>query len=285
MVKFDTHKAERKNTWLRLAFTGPAGSGKTLTSLKIATYMANKMGTRAALIDTEGNSSELYGNKYDFEVLPFEENMPPDIYAEAIVQLSLEFNPIIIDSLTHAWIKSLEMVDNIADQKFKGNRWAAWSIVTPKVNALVDTILQTPVHIIGTMRVKTEWATEKDERTGKSKPVKIGLAPVQREGMDYEFTIVGEMNESAVTFTKWRDCPIDNKVIHEPGEEVAEVIWDWLHEGEAEPRQWTKYQLMKYGEIVYGISPKEIGLALEKAKLEFDPEKWDEMKEALANYG
>jgi hypothetical protein len=113
-------------------------------------------------------------------------------------------------------------------------RGAAWSELTPIQNELIESILQYPGHVIATLRTKTAWETEKDERTGKAKPVKVGLAPIQREGVDYEFTIVLELSEGGlakVGKTRW--SAIADKVFAKPGEKFAKELLGWLGSGEA----------------------------------------------------
>jgi hypothetical protein len=43
------------------------------------------------------------------------------------------------------------------------------------------------MHILASMRAKTEWVLDRDDQTGKSTPRKVGLAPVMRDGIEYEF--------------------------------------------------------------------------------------------------
>jgi hypothetical protein len=54
-------------------------------------------------------------------------------------------------------------------------------------NALIDKIMSAPMHILASMRAKTEWGLDRDDETGKSTPQKVGLAPVMRDGIEYEF--------------------------------------------------------------------------------------------------
>jgi hypothetical protein len=104
--------------------------------------------------------------------------------------------------------------------------------VTPLHNALVDAILGCRSHVIATMRSKVDYIMEADPRTGKTSPRKVGLAPIQREGMDYEFDIVGDMNlEHELIITKTRCKTLDGQVYSKPGRDVAATILGWLNSG------------------------------------------------------
>jgi hypothetical protein len=183
-------KAERKHRKLRLALAGPSGSGKTMSALLIAKGMVEKMGGRVCVIDTEKGSSDLYADVMDFDVLEFNAPYPPDKYVKGIKLAEKEgYTICIIDSGSHEWNGEggcLQMVDKIIQASSSKNSYAAWNVVTPKHNEFVEAILQSSMHIIVTMRSKTAYELVKVN--GKTQPVKIGLAPITREGMDFEFT-------------------------------------------------------------------------------------------------
>jgi hypothetical protein len=178
-------KAERKQARLRLALSGPSGSGKTLSALLLATGL----GGRIAVIDTEHDSASLYAEDAEFDVTSLSAPYSPERYIEAIKSAEASgYSVLIIDSYSHEWIGAggcLEINDSIAKQKYKGNTWSAWNETTPRHRKLVDTILTSPLHIICTMRSKTETV----QGEGK-KIIKLGMKSEQREGSDYEFTVV-----------------------------------------------------------------------------------------------
>ena len=187
-------KAERKHARLRLALTGPSGAGKTMGALRLAKGMAQGLTCTIALIDTEKGSSELYAHVTDFDVLQFHPPFPPKKYLQGIKLAEQEgYGILIIDSLSHAWNGEgglLEMVDayRVADPRQNG--FAAWKKAAPEHTRLVEALLQTTLHIIVTLRSKVAYEVVHDEKTGRTRPVKVGLAPIQREGLDYEFTTV-----------------------------------------------------------------------------------------------
>ncbi len=229
-------KATRQTARLRLGLIGPAGSGKTYSALKIAHHF----GGRVALIDTEHGSASKYAlteggtpgkDGFAFDVLE-PETFSPQTYVEAIrVAGQHGYNLLIIDSLSHAWIGkggALELVDR-ASAKARGNSFAAWRHVTPLHNELVDTILASPCHVIATLRSKMEYVQERDERTGKTGIRKVGMQPIQRDGIEYEFDVVGDLDqEHVLSITKSR-CPVlSEQVIPKPGSGLAAMLKDWL---------------------------------------------------------
>lgn len=206
-------KAERKKAKLRLALCGPSGSGKSYSSLLIA----QGLGGRIAMIDTERGSGELYSHLCDYDVCQIAPPFSVKKYLEAIKGAEAAgYSTIIIDSLTHAWAAEgglLDLVDKKTAASSSRNSYTAWRDVTPMHNNLVDAMLQSNCHIIATMRTKTAYEIQENDR-GKKAPVKIGTAPVQRDGMDYEFTTVFDISPERhmATVNKDRTSLFDGQV-------------------------------------------------------------------------
>ena len=240
MITFQ--KAVKEQVKLRLAIYGPAGAGKTASALRIA----HGIGGRIAFIDTENYSASRYadGLNYAGEFVPFSFDVvsltKPTIehYVEAIQSAeNAGYNVLIIDSLSHGWQELLEEIDRIAKTKYRGNSWSAWSDGTPKQKSLIRAITQSNMHIIATMRAKTEWETGKDEKTGKSKPVRIGLAPEQGKGIEYEFDMLMEINDSHyATIIKDRSGKFQDQEIYCPDEKFGKELAEWLTQGVAPVR-------------------------------------------------
>lgn len=173
----------------RIAIAGPAGSGKTMWSLQWATVLAE--GGKIAVIDTERSSASLYADQFSFDVLQMSPPFHPDRLIEAIQSAETAgYAVIIVDSLSHFWSGAggvLEIVEQ-AGSKFKGNSFAAWQVGTPIQQRMVDKLISSTAHVICTMRSKTEYVTESDN--GRMSPKKVGLAPQQRQDIEYEFTLV-----------------------------------------------------------------------------------------------
>lgn len=223
-------KANKTQSRLRLALIGPSGSGKTYTALTLAQHL----GQRVAVIDTERGSASKYADLFSFDVLELD-SFNPITYVEAIKAAEAAgYDVLIIDSLSHAWMGkegALEQVDRAAKRSQSGNSFAAWRDVTPMHNALVDAMLQSRCHIIGTMRAKTEYVVEMNEK-GKQTPRKVGLAPVQRDGLEYEFDVVADMNlDNDLIVSKTRCPAIAGQVISKPGKPLADTLHQWLTSG------------------------------------------------------
>jgi KaiC/GvpD/RAD55 family RecA-like ATPase len=224
--------ASKKRSRARVALVGPSGSGKTYTALRIATGIGGKV----ALIDTERGSASKYADRFKFDVLELE-SFDPRKYTEAILTAGeAGYEVLIIDSLSHAWEGkdgALELVDKAADRSKAKNSFAAWKEVTPVHHQMVDAILRSKCHIIATMRVKTEWLVE--NVNGKQTPRKVGLAPVQRQGMEYEFDVVGDLDEAKLVVTKSRCPALTKAVVTEPGEDFGATLKAWLTDGVEAP--------------------------------------------------
>jgi hypothetical protein len=178
-------KAQRSQAKLRLAIAGPSGSGKTYSSL----LMASGIGGKIAVIDTEHGSASLYADLVDFDVMELHAPYSPERYIEAIEAAEKAgYDVLVIDSYSHEWTGAggcLEINDSTAKARYKGNTWSAWSETTPRHRKLVDKILTSPLHIICTMRSKTETAQGENKKV-----VKLGMKSEQRDGAEYEFTVV-----------------------------------------------------------------------------------------------
>jgi len=221
-------KASKKRQKLRLAVFGVSGSGKTYTALRIAKGMVPQ--GRIAVIDSEHGASELYSDRFEFDVLNLEDHSP-DRYAEALeLAAKAGYDAVIIDSFTHAWYKLLEIVDQIAKAKYKGNTFSAWSEGTPAQNRLVNAILKSPFHLIATMRSSTEWSIE--EVNGRKTPVRVGTNPNQGKGIEFEFTMLMEMTPDHYgKFIKDRTGKFQDKIIDKPDELLGGQLIEWLNTG------------------------------------------------------
>ncbi len=226
-------QATRKQAKARVAIDGPAGSGKTYTSLLAATVLAN--GGKIAVIDTERGSASLYADEFTFDVAELE-NFNPRNYINAIdAAEQAGYSVIVIDSLSHAWEGEggiLDMHDAATKRQNSQNSYTAWKDVTPVHREFVDRLLQSKCHIIATMRSKMEYSQEKDSN-GKTVIRKIGLAPVQRAGTEYEFTVVCDMDvEHNLSVSKSRCKPLADKLVKLPDAKFFGILNDWLNSGD-----------------------------------------------------
>ena len=235
------HKALKTDAQLRLALMGPSGAGKTLTSLHLAQDLD---AGPIALIDTERGSASKYADQFDFDVLELD-SFHPEHYIEAIHAADAgDYGVLIIDSLSHAWAGkggALELVDEAARKMKSSNTFAAWRDVTPLHHRLLDAILGTDLHVIVTLRSKMENIQDKDEK-GRTLIRKVGLQAVQREGVEYEFDVVGEMDlDHVLTITKSRCPSLADRVFPSPNGKVSAELKEWLQGVSPEP--WVEQEI------------------------------------------
>jgi hypothetical protein len=221
-------KAQRHKAKLRLGIAAPSGAGKTYSSLLIAFGIGGKVG----IVDTENGSADLYAHLGNYDVITLSAPYEIKKYLKAIKTFEENgYDTIIIDSLSHAWAGDGGLLDKVG--KMSGNSYANWRHITPEHNSLVEAMLQSSCHIIATMRAKTDYVLEENDK-GKQTPKKVGLAPVQREGMDYEFTVMFDLDiRHNATSTKDRTGLFDGRIFT-PTKETGVELLNWLNLGTSE---------------------------------------------------
>lgn len=228
-IQVQFRKAERRKAKLRLALIAPSGYGKTFSALRIA----QGIGGKVAMIDTENGSGDLYADRFGYDIITMSPPYLAEKYIAAIKAAEAAgYDVLIIDSLSHAWSGEGGLLDRqgkIADSG-KANSFTAWRTITPLHNQLVETILASKLHVIATMRAKTEYVVEQNDR-GQSVPKKVGLAPIQRDGMEYEFTLVMDVDKNHFgTPSKDRTSLFDGQFVR-MDEEVGKKLVEWLDGG------------------------------------------------------
>ncbi len=245
-------KATRQQAKLRLALAGPSGSGKTYSALLVARGLVP--GGRIALLDTERGSGALYADLADYDVATLAPPYGPERYIALIREAERQgYDLLIIDSLSHAWTGQGGVLDlhEKAATAARGNTWAAWREVTPAHNALVEAMLGANLHLIATLRTKTAY--EVTEENGKKKPVKVGLAPVQREGIEYEFTLVFDLTVEGHVATAAKDrTTLFGGQHFTPSVDTGATLRAWL-EGGVDPVKHSGERLLVLSERVETI--------------------------------
>ena len=218
-------EASRKKAKIKLALQGPSGSGKTYSALLIA-YGLCKDWSKIVVVDTENQSADLYAHLGRYYVLNLEAPFTPEKYIEALfLCINAGMEVIIIDSISHEWQTILDLHGNMS-----GNSFTNWTKITPKHNEFLQAILQANVHIIATMRSKQDYVLV--EKNGKQVPEKVGLKAISREGTDYEFTLVFELNlHHQATATKDRTSLFMGNSSFVPTEAIGAQIAQWCNEG------------------------------------------------------
>jgi energy-coupling factor transporter ATP-binding protein EcfA2 len=229
MIAFQ--RAIKREAKLRLALSGPSGSGKTYTALTLAQALAGS-GGKVAVLDTERGSASKYADLFEFDVLELE-SFHPDRYIEAIHDAGAAgYAVIVLDSLSHAWNGQgglLEVHEQVVKRQATKNSYTAWAEVTPIQNRLIDAITSAPLHVIATMRSKTEYV-QGEGKNGRTEIRKVGTAPIQRDGMEFEFDITGDLDQDNTLVVSKTRCPaLTSAVIAKPGKALGDTLITWLH--------------------------------------------------------
>jgi len=219
-------QSERKRAKIKMALQGSAGSGKTMSALLLAQGLVKNDFSKVAIIDTENGSADLYAHLGNYNVLTLSPPFEPEKYIKAIdVCLKANMEVIILDSLSHTWDELLDF-----HSKLPGNSFTNWSKVTPRLNALIQKILQSSSHIIATMRTKQDYVL--NQKNGKYVPEKVGLKAVQRDGVDYEFTLVFDIDiKNYALASKDRTNLFSNKPEFKISASTGQKILDWCNQG------------------------------------------------------
>lgn len=216
--------AKRKKAKIKMAITGASGSGKTYSSLLLA-YGLSMDWEKIVVIDTENQSSHLYADLGSYKVLSLEAPFTPECYIDAIeFAVAQGIEVIILDSITHEWEYLLDYHSSLP-----GNSFTAWNKVTPRHQAFIFKLLQAPVHIIATIRSKSDYVLS--EKNGKTVPQKVGLKSIQRDGMDYEFTLVFDLDiKHFATASKDRTGLFSSKPEFKISSSTGQQISKWCME-------------------------------------------------------
>jgi len=217
--------AQRKRAKIKMNLMGPSGSGKTMSSLLIAFGLCGDW-SKVAVIDTENHSAHLYAHIGNYNVLHLSAPFTPEKYGQAIEFCEKSgMEVIILDSTSHEWEFLIEYHSSL-----QGNSFANWGKITPRHNNFVQKILQSPCHIISTTRTKQDYVL--NERNGKMVPEKVGLKSVQRDGLDYEFTLVFDLDmKNNASASKDRTGLFFGKPEQKLSVETGKLIKDWCNSG------------------------------------------------------
>jgi hypothetical protein len=223
-------KATKKQAHARVALVGISGSGKTYSALRLARGLSPT--GRIAVVDSERGSASKYSDRFEFDVLELD-SFSPLTYVQAFEAAAAEgYDVVIADSLSHAWMGrdgALEQVDRRAGSA--GSSFNAWRDVTPMQTKMIDAIVRYPGHLIATMRSKAEYVVEKNDK-GKSTPRKVGMAPVQRDGLEYEFDVVIDLSaDCSALVTKTRCSALTGGAYELITEALGETLRTWLTDG------------------------------------------------------
>ncbi|MBM4683807.1 AAA family ATPase [Rhodococcus hoagii] len=221
--------ATKKASKARIALCGPSGSGKTYTGLALATALSD----RVAVIDTErGSASKYVGlNGWQFDTVTPDKFSPLSLVETLGVAAGAGYGVALIDSLSHYWMGADGMLEQVDRRARNGNNFSGWKEARPDERKMIDALLSFPGHVIVTMRSKTEYVIEENDR-GKKAPRKVGTKPEQRDGIEYEFDVIGDLDlDNRLSISKTRISSLAGETFLHPGVELARTIADWLADG------------------------------------------------------
>jgi hypothetical protein len=227
-------KATKQAAKGRIALDGPSGSGKTFTALTVAQVL----GDRIAVVDTEHGSASKYADLFDFDTLTLD-RYSPQILIEALAAAGTAgYDVVIVDSLSHFWMGTdgmLEQVDKASRTSQDRHGMSGWKAMRPVERQMVEALLAYPGHVICTLRVKSDWVEGENAR-GKKQMMKVGTKAEQREGLEYEFDLVASMDlANELTVVKSRCPALSGEIVSRPGRQFAETFKAWLDDGSPPP--------------------------------------------------
>jgi hypothetical protein len=220
-------QANRKQVKIKMLVAGASGTGKTYSALLLANGITEW--NKIAVIDTENGSADLYSHLGDYNTLTIEAPFTPEKYIDAInLCIKSGMEVIIIDSITHEWDGAGGILE--VHGAMTGNSYTNWNKVTPRHNKFINTILQSPVHIISTVRTKQDYVLQ--EKNGKQVPEKVGLKSITRDGFDYENTLVLDLDiKHYATSSKDRTKLFDGEPAFMISQETGMKILKWCEDG------------------------------------------------------
>lgn len=228
-------KAIRQKKKSRIGIFSPSGGGKTYGALVIASGLVEAgIGNKILVIDTEDASADLYSDKFDYSVCPLESTSIEELEEALKVAKAEGFDIVIIDSYTHFWNGDGGILQRIDEwsMKNKGDSFRAWAAIgNDLTKKMIKAVTRFDGHMICTMRQKKKYLVSEDSR-GKKKIEKIGAEPQIREGIEFEFDVVAEIDlDHNFMIEKTRCDLIDGKVWNKIKKEDLREYFDWLNSG------------------------------------------------------
>lgn len=228
-------KAQRSAVKLKIGVQGPSGSGKTFSALRLA----KGLGKKIALVDTENSSASLYADKFDFDTVTMHPPYTVEKYFKAIEEAEKAgYDVLILDTISHEWIGEGGLLDKkaVMDSRPGSNSYTNWNNLTPIHRKFLSRILNSKLHIISTMRSKQAYLLQQNEK-GKQVPVKTGMEPEQRDGVEYEFTTVFNLEMDHVAKPSKDRTGLFNGFESMITEDTGALFVEWLNSGAPEKEQ------------------------------------------------
>lgn len=197
--------AVRTNSRILMGLSGPTGSGKTYSALRVATGLAD--GGTIAYIDTERGRALDYADTFQFKYAELDEPFTPQRYIDAL-DMAESLNPsvVIVDSASHehAGIGGVLDMHEAELQRMAGDdykkreamKFAAWVAPKEADKKYVSRLTRMRCHLIVCLRAEDKIDLVKNPETGKLevKPKRtlsghVGWIPVSGKTLPYELTL------------------------------------------------------------------------------------------------
>jgi len=246
-------KAKKERIWLKVLLAGPSGSGKSYSALRLAQGIAKEAKGNIAVIDTENGRIRYYADEFNFDDQQLQDPYTPESYIDAIDEaVDAGYSVLVIDSLTHEWNWCLDQIEKIPGT----NSYTKWAKITPRHDKFKEKILQAPIHIIATVRGKDAYVLEQD-KNGKQVPKKVGLGYTQRDGLEFEYTVTFNIDQT----THVADSTKDNTHLFENRYEMltekdGKALYEWANSGEEHvetPEEKLKKQQDKVFDLIVSL--------------------------------
>jgi hypothetical protein len=234
-------RATRKRVKIMSAFVGPSGSGKTISSLLLASAVIRKYGGELCVIETQRGqifdyAETRFAPPNGFDVCSLEGNVTCEIIHAKVAEAKKigKYSVILIDTLSKAWDGE---GGTLAQSESMGKDMIKWQQLNKPINRLVDYLAGCGMHVIITLRTKTDWVFTKEIKNDKevSVPHRIGTAPIQKKGIEYEFGNFFRMDENhQMTVERSPLTAWDKMVIDTPTIDTFEPLIEWASNGSYE---------------------------------------------------
>jgi hypothetical protein len=224
-------KSSKKKSKVRISIAGASGSGKSYSSILLGYGLCNDF-RKLCIIDCEHFSASLYSSLGEYNVINLEPPFHPERFIEAIKLAETSgMQVIVLDAASHVWSGKggcLEIHERETAKMKVPNSFTAWNSVTPLYQKFIDAIVSSPCHVISTLRSKTEYILA--ERNGRQAPQKVGMAPMMRDGYEFEQTICLELDQNHKAFcTKDRSGLLQDKEPFVITPDVGRKIIQWYN--------------------------------------------------------
>lgn len=238
MAKLEFKPATRKQLKVKIGLFGTAGTGKTWNALAVADALAGTDGT-IAVIDSERGRAEAYAGDFKFDHLRLP-GYAPETYIEALSVANDEgYDVIVVDGISHEWMGRDGILSSV-------DRFGGWKEATPRHDAFIESLFRLPRNVIATMRAKTHYTqqeVETDSGRKRQEVIKLGVGPIQRDSVEYEFDLLGMLElDHTIKLHKSVIAGLPSGTVLEPGDnpralgrEIAWAVKEWIETGEEVP--------------------------------------------------